>query len=163
MGKRTGLPKYLSSSVIKAKLPNLTQANHRITSEDTSDYNCVAYAAGDERRKWDPYIHYWPAEAQKDYTIEALLSAFQAIGYSQCAGGKLEHGYQKVALFVNTKQNLYEHAARQNNDGSWSSKLGDSFDIWHKSPHGVEGPEYGKLIFFMKRKMPAGRLVCKSG
>jgi len=150
MGKTTGLPKHLPLDHLSC-FPNLTRDNHRVTSSAISAYNCVAYAAGDETRKWDPYGHYWPPGAIRNHTIDALFSAFEAIGYSQCVGGALEKNIEKVALFV-SKHNAYEHAAKQRKDGTWTSKLGDSFDICHDSAFGVEGATYGKLIYFMKRE-----------
>jgi hypothetical protein len=44
-------------------------------------------------------------------------------------------------------------AARQQVDGSWTSKLGKQIDISH-TLRGIEGSVYGQVIDFMKRPRP---------
>src|SRR5581483_6948235 len=65
--------------------PSLTPDNHRVTSPPSPDYNCVAWAAGDTGRWWEPGV-YWPATPPRGaYGIGALALAFQALGYQPCA------------------------------------------------------------------------------
>lgn len=99
--------------------------------------------------------YYWPQAALQDDDnddIEALMRAFAAIGYEECATGELEAGYQKVALYA-IKNDDWLHAALQDRNGEWSSKLGTGYDIRHKSPHCVEGPFYGKVVCYMKKRL----------
>src|SRR5215831_16936999 len=42
--------------------PQLTQRNHRITSEASPDYNCIAWSSGATDRWWQPG-RYWPTES----------------------------------------------------------------------------------------------------
>ena len=62
------------------KFPRTTRDNHRTTSPSTNDYNCVAWAAGDSERWWQPTV-YWPIGAEpEDYGIAALVGAFRSLG-----------------------------------------------------------------------------------
>jgi hypothetical protein len=54
---------------LEAILPNLAAAGYSAKSEKSSIYNCIAYAAGDETRKWVGYRdlgYHWPEGAQED-------------------------------------------------------------------------------------------------
>jgi hypothetical protein len=129
--------------------PRLTAHNHRVTSPPSPDYNCIAWAAGDVERWWQPG-EFWPvATPPDDYGIEALGRAFRALGYEDCAGGDPEPGFEKVALYGSSL--LYTHAARQLPDGKWTSKLGRSEDIEHDTPDDVAGGIYGEVVQFMRR------------
>ena len=129
--------------------PQLTAHNHRVTSPPSQDYNCIAWAAGDFARWWEPGV-YWPASTPPgDYGIGVLIIAFQARGYEPCADGELEVGFDKVALYGDAT--FYTHAARQLPDGKWTSKLGPAEDIEHDSPEAVAGGVYGEIAQFMRR------------
>ncbi len=135
--------------IVSDRFPRLTADNHRVTSPATTDYNCVAWAAGDVSHWWQPGV-YWPVEAIRDeYEIATLKAAFAALGYRECSDGSLESGYEKVALFGTTF--LYTYAAKQLPTGRWSSKLGRDVDIEHASPDNVAGGVYGEVVAFMKR------------
>lgn len=82
--------------------------------------------------------------------IEALVSAFESMGYERCAGDSLEDGYDKVALYVD-RHGFWTHAAKQQADGSWSSKIGNGEDIRHRTPHALSGREYGQVMYYMRR------------
>jgi len=43
------------------------------------------------------------------------------------------------------------HAARQLDDGTWTSKLGSLEDITHEL-QALEGADYGHVVLFMKRE-----------
>jgi len=134
--------------------------DYEIVSPRDAKYNCIAFAAGDDSRKWDPNAllkpgYYWPPEALRDQDnddIAALKRAFEAIGYSECDNGKLEAGFQKIAPYA-VNEESWQHAEFQDVNGEWMSKLGDEYDIRHKSPHCFEGSIYGKVMCFMKRKI----------
>jgi len=129
--------------------PRLTGRNYWITSEATVRYNCIAWAAGDTSRWWQPG-RYWPSAANPDdFDIRALELAFASIGFEPSADGRLEPGYEKIALFADST--FYTHAARQLPDGRWTSKLGRSEDIEHETPDDVAGGIYGDVFLFMRR------------
>ena len=73
----------------------------RVTSPPAKEYNCIAWAAGDEKR----------------------------FGYEECNTPDLEHGYRKVAIYA--KDGIPTHAARQLDSGKWTSKLGKAEDVEH--------------------------------
>src|SRR3954470_17955647 len=95
-----------------ADFPRLTAANHRITSLATTDYNCIAWCAGDTQHWWQPGL-YWPQNSPADdFGIGVLERAFAELGYTDCElNSLLETGYEKVALYGSGA--FYTHAARQ--------------------------------------------------
>lgn len=126
----------------------------QITSPETSDYNCIAWAAGDDKQWWEPdimYIYYWPPKAPRLMTLNAYIKAYETIGYVVCQDGKHEDGFIKVALFINT-QNIPTHAARLLPNGRWTSKCGHLEDIEHELTE-VCGPplSYGNIACYMKK------------
>ena len=152
MGKREGL-RHLSDKVV-AQFPNLERDNYEITSPQDPRYNCIAYAAGDDSRWWEPITfpspgYYWPEGAQRGESPDALRSCFEAVGYEVCENGEPEEGYTKVALYA-APNGSWTHAAGQLESGQWTSKLGKSVDIRHRIPGCVEGPVYGDIVIFMR-------------
>lgn len=78
--------------------PNLTPDNHEVTSEKTIKYNCIAWAARNTDRWWQPGVH-WPIQASReDLGIGDLVLAFKSLGYHECSDGKLELGFEKLAI-----------------------------------------------------------------
>jgi hypothetical protein len=153
MGKKKGLHRL--SSDREDKFPTLAIAGYEVTSTETWRYNCIAHAADDHDHWWESPVFYkprcyWPPSAMRGYTIDALVSAFQAIGYTLCADGELEDGFDKVVLYSNDRGE-WTHAAKQVADGSWSSKLGPWEDIRHATVEAIECPDYGKASKYMKR------------
>jgi hypothetical protein len=135
-------------------LPNLTDANYRETSPSTPIYNCIAWAAGDDRRYWWPVGAYWPPNVPREETVPAFLQAFAAKGYIECADATLEPGVEKVALYADG-DGVPSHAALQLEDGSWTSKLGALEDIAHETLEAVNCKEYGQAVRFLKRPRSA--------
>jgi len=135
-----------------------------ITSPESSDYNCIAWAAEENNRFWwpDPMdTGYWPENIPREETIESFIEAYKTLGYERCYNANLEAGFQKIAIYVKDKKPT--HAARQLNNGKWTSKLGQSFDIEHKFIKNWTGvkywldieqydlSKYGKLGCILKR------------
>ncbi|MCP3882920.1 MAG: hypothetical protein GY701_31660 [Sulfitobacter sp.] len=146
------------SQWIEHNFPRLAISNaYEPISPVDQDYNCIAYAAGDTQRWWEPPSPfrggtYWPPGAPAEITIEAYVAAFQTLGYQPCEDGDPEDGIEKVALFQ--KDGLPTHAARQSLDtGSWESKLGQGYDITHEEVDGVGGSDYGEPVIFMSRPL----------
>ena len=131
------------------EFPHLTADNHRVTSPPSTDYNCVAWCAGDTEHWWQPGVH-WPV-AMESYGLDALELAFRSLGYEPCAGGDLEPDFEKVALYAVGQ--FYTHAARQLPSGKWTSKLGRLEDIEHDMPGVVAGGVYGEVAMFMRRSL----------
>ena len=135
-------------------LPGLLASGFQITSLESSAYNCIAWAAGDVTDWWDyPLTRYWPEWAPRSPEVEALVQVFAGLGYAICEKAGKEDGYEKVALYAINGQ--WEHAARQLDDGRWTSKLGRFEDITHPSPVDVTGDAFGNIHCIMRRPIPS--------
>lgn len=93
---------------------------------------------------------YWPANITREETAEAFIELFASINYCRCDNHLFEPGYEKVAIYI--LDGKPTHAARQLPTGKWTSKLGQNIDIEHDSPEALNGPVYGNVAIFMKRK-----------
>lgn len=127
--------------------PGLATSHFEITSPYCADYNCIAWAAGEQGFWWWPG-RFWPKDVPPAETRVAFIKAFATKGYEQCAGPELEGGYEKVCLYE--KLGRPKHAARQLPSGLWTSKLGMEHDISHELD-GLSGKQYGKPALFMRR------------
>ena len=130
--------------------------HYRVTSPATPNYNCIAWAAEDDSQWWEPDPwgnYYWPEGIPRICTIDALVKVFLKLGYELCADLEKEDGFKKVALYADDFDN-YTHAARQLENGFWTSKIGRSEDIEHE-PKTLDllVPEYGNVRFIMKKKI----------
>lgn len=123
--------------------PNLHPGNHRITSPPDKAYNCIAWALGIDNAPREPMT------ASGHYTTTALIDDMQSFGFVLCADGSLEDGVEKIAIYTDGPE--YMHAARQLDNGKWTSKIGELEDIEHDTPEDVAGPAYGQPTAFMKR------------
>jgi len=61
----------------------------------------------------------------------------------------LEEGFERIAIFAILAQPT--HAARQLENGRWTSKLGRAVDIEHELD-ALEGTDYGKVTQILKRR-----------
>ncbi len=130
----------------------------RITSPATNDYNCIAWALGDDQHwLWPPEPdaltragQYWPADLSTAQTIDTFADLFEAHGYQPCNDGELEDGYEKIALYA-LDNGEPAHASRQRADGAWTSKLGTLVDVEHPTPADVESRPFGRAVRFFRR------------
>lgn len=132
---------------LEEQFPNLAKAGYLVTSVDTIDYNCVAWAAESDEEWWWPDAleqEYWPEGVPREETLSAFITAFETIGYEVCEDASLVSGFQKIAIYADV-QNVPRHVARQLEDGSWTSKIGQYEDIQHKTLDALTGeaPAYG--------------------
>lgn len=139
--------------------PQLGAHNHIETSPATNLYNCVAWGAGNDTRWWWPdpaNIYYWPTGIPRQETIPAFEAAFATMGYRPCADDTLESGVEKLAIYaVRVGLDLYPtHAARQLENGRWTSKLGGCEDIERSSLDALSGPRYETPVCFLARRLP---------
>jgi hypothetical protein len=92
----------------------------------------------------------------------AVRATFQTKGFEDCDDDSLEDGIEKIALYA-TSNGKPTHAARQLENGKWTSKLGDHEDIVHETLDCLNGERnwfgqiqcYGKPVRYMKRVRPA--------
>ncbi len=135
--------------------PNLDQGFWEKTSGPEPKYNCLAFAAGRIDVFWRPDDYpdeesdYWPTGILREETIAAFSQLFQSLGYQPCTDGNLEAGFEKIAIYAIGATPT--HAARQTNDGRWTSKLGVEEDIVHENPESIAGPCYGQVVQYMRR------------
>ncbi len=92
--------------------PRLTADNHRVTSPESKQYNCIAWSTGDVQHWWQPG-RFWPTEVvAADWGVGVLVRLFKALGYEDCGmEAGVEPGFEKVALYGDSQ--YYTHAARQ--------------------------------------------------
>ena len=139
--------------------PNLRGTPHRVVSKATDHYNCLSFAAGDRRRKWDPYGHrhdrglfgYWPIEHPRELSLAAFEAAYASLGYEPCDSPDFERDCQKIAFYV--RDDEVQHVALQPSDrkGIWKSKLGNLEDIEHELEAIAREQSYGFPTHFMRR------------
>lgn len=141
---------------IETYFPNLNENNYDVTSPQTASYNCIAWAAGEDGRKWWPdqfRIGYWPTGVSREETLDSFIAAYKTLGYRHADDGSLEDGYEKIVIYVKAMSTEPTHAAKQLSNGTWSSKLGDDHDIMHQTPELLNGRVYGVPTKYMKRKI----------
>ena len=120
-----------------------------VTSPIDGDYNCIAWAVGDDQNCWWPSDDtHWPESCPLSVTISAFKVAFATLGYRPCNNGRREHGYEKIVLYANNGEPT--HAAKQLKNGRWTSKLGKYVDIEHRVKD-LEGPDYGRVAMYFRR------------
>lgn len=140
----------MSDPILQApNFPYISKKNYSKTSEETTEYNCIAHAFGDFSQPWWPAVDaYWPPGCPLVGSIESFHTMFLSLGYSECEDGKFENGVKKIALYA-----LYgvpTHAARQVSKTKWTSKLGKYIDIEH-TLRAIEGPAYGYVLKYYKK------------
>jgi hypothetical protein len=143
-------------SWIATHCPNLSPNQYQITSPETSDYNCIAWGAEEDDRRWDPTNpeQYWPDGVPRELTLAAFIQAYQSIGYVPCESVEFEPTFQKVAIYTRDDGQpdggQPTHVARQLPNGKWTSKMGELEDIEHELD-GLRGFYYGDVAHILKR------------
>lgn len=135
------------------------------TSDETEDYNCIAWAAEEDTRFWWPVVgYYWPDGLPLKITLDNFINAYKKLGYEVCLNEQLEPQYKKIALYVR-QDGVPSHASLQLPNGKWTSKLGRSFDVEHDfikvwgEMRDVTGQytfiltEYGKLAVLLRKRI----------
>lgn len=135
----------------------LVAADSEQTSDEDYRYNCFGYAAGSRTQWWEPREgvgFYWP-DVPMELSLDAFRLAYASIGYAVCVSADLEEGIEKIAIFA-YEDETPTHAARQLENGMWTSKLGEFEDISHRL-HQLEGsdPAYGTVRLVMWRRRAA--------
>jgi hypothetical protein len=137
----------------ESSFPLLARDGYQIQSPQTLQYNCIAWAAGrDDRWWWPNKMSFWPDGVPESDKLDAFVLLFQKLGYETCDSSELEDDFEKVAIYV--RDDRVQHAARQLENGRWTSKLGPQHDIEH-SLDGLQGDEYGNVACIMRRPKQA--------
>lgn len=124
----------------------------RKTSCATDAYNCLAWAAGEDFRRWDfGQRDFWPGGVRKKWGIAYLVHAYRKAGFEVCEteGRTVDAMYDKIVLYMLGSEGT--HAAKLLDNGCWSSKLGDREDIEHDTPEALMGNAYGAPHVYMRR------------
>lgn len=79
----------LAQEVIPQIFPRLQNEPFEVASPRTTDYNCIGWAAGDNRNWWWPGGRYWPTGTRADESIPSFIAAFAAFGYECCDSADL--------------------------------------------------------------------------
>ncbi len=140
----------------RAAFPNMGDTDFEITSPCTTSYNCICWATSASDRWWWPDTlmqTYWPPNIPREETIDAFVAAYAIIGFLPCPDGSVEAGFEKIVIYAKSTYGamIPTHAARQLENGEWTSKLGQSEDISHRSEHTLAGPGYGQPLVYMRR------------
>jgi len=163
--------KYLPPEVEK-HFPFLTRDLYEVIDDEPKDYNCIAFAAGDQTRWWEPDpwgVYYWPIP-KREYTVVCFVEMFESLNYQKCKCSLKKRSFEKVALYhdpvgcvatpdpAEVLPNSPTHAARQFPHGYWRSKLGRGELIEHKTLKCLSGTDitgqrtsYGEPIQILKR------------
>lgn len=149
---------------VKTYFENISDTDFELTSPFDAKYNCIAHAAGENDKWWwadDPVMAgndvFWFNNIPAQATLENFILAFGKLGYEPCEDSEFENGFEKVAIYVSTKDEIHApkgtptHMARQLKDGNWTSKLGNDVDISHKILQSIEGEIYGIVKQILKR------------
>src|ERR1700689_5189156 len=94
-------PKRYLPKECEENFPLLTKKLYEVTGDETIDYNCIALAAGDKTRWWEPDAggqYYWPIP-KREWTMDCLIEMFESLGYQKCRCSLKKRGLEKVALY----------------------------------------------------------------
>ena len=139
---------------IDETFPKLIESGYEITSEPAEQYNCIAWAVGSNTEWWSHLPGYrWPT--QRGPEVESLVQLLVSMDFELCDNLTHEQGYEKVAIFA--KDGRWTHAARQLENGHWTSKLGMGEDIEHVMVESLAGDFYGD-IYCTVRRLKSGSL-----
>lgn len=134
-------------------------SSFKITSPKDPNYNCIAWAIIKNNILVWPHPSAsiidgveWPNELPCDCKLDTFIKLFNLREYYSCDSWLFENGFQKIALYVHPTTKNVTHAARQQPNGLWTSKLGPQEDITHSTPLTIECNEYGNAVHFMMRK-----------
>jgi hypothetical protein len=164
VGRCRRVYKLNRSLELEALFPELNPSNYKITSPKDGNYNCIAWAAGDDTHWWEPIDFvpgmpmggfYWPTGLPREHTLGSYILAFKRQGYRECESADYETGVEKVALYA--KNGAPTHAARQLPNGTWTSKLGELQDIEHANLQCIEGDGYGAVDAILCRTLRSNR------
>ena len=131
--------------------PRLAASGYEITADASGEFNCITWVLGMSGRNWDfnDPDGYWPLSVPRNDLITTVMQLFIGEGFTSCESIEPEPGYEKIALYAFVGR--FTHAARQLEDGRWTSKLGKREVITHPSPATLSGGFFGFVHCIMRR------------
>lgn len=144
---------------LNGRFPKLVAGAFLPTSKATPRYNCIAFAAGDERHWWqgerNGSRYYWPYGFPRTTDVKTVARIFKERGFELTENRDVESGFEKIAIYADIDDLEFSHIARS--DGTvWTSKLGSGQDIHHFSLDVLEGnemDEYGVVDSVYRRPL----------
>jgi hypothetical protein len=131
--------------------PNSFEFPFEITSPETAQYNCVAWALGDSEHWWEADEDFqWLDDIEYSQTLNALQSFFEKFNFQISSNLLFEIGFEKVVLYSDDGVQC-SHVSRQLDENLWTSKLGVSYDVSHNI-NALENGMYGQVALIMKRR-----------
>ena len=119
-------------------------------------YNCIAHSLGIHSR----WVN--PATGPTNRPLSLMDRLYKIKGYTRASRLDFSRSqrFQKVAVYAhvaNGQIRQVTHAAIQELDGTWSSKLGQLPLIRHREPNSVSGNSYGQpvAVYFRARTRAA--------
>lgn len=144
MGKKTG--DYLKSSFF----PNSEKEPILIQSPETSTYNCVAWVLGKMDAWYEPDLDYdWIAGLPMENDLATMQKFFEYFAFEGCEKPSLsDFSEEIIALFA--KDGIFTHVAKRLENGRWTSKMGNSYDVEH-SLTSISDGLYGEVVLYMRK------------
>jgi len=138
-------------ALVLPEFPNSAQEPFTAKSPKDTKYNCIGWACGSKTKMWpNAYSYYWPPGISNTEHVNSFIELFQTRGYEICLDGNLEVGYLKIAIY-GYPNGRASHAARQLQNGEWTSKLGIiGHDVEHSIAAMANG-EYGNVAHYMRK------------
>jgi len=141
----------MSCGLPQNDFPLSNENNIKRTSPVDKKYNCIAWAAGENKKWWEPSVDgWWPEGCPRTTKLSSYVAAYESQGFVSCEDHYLEEGYDKIVVYADS-HGQGVHAAKQLDDIWWSSKMGTNIDIRHHL-EALDGPFYGARTVYMKRK-----------
>lgn len=133
-----------SRAQIEERFPNLSKSNYRILAPVNSEYNSIAFAAGDSSRWWSPKREYWPEGQPKSMSLNTIINLYTSLGFQLCGTADFEPGIEKIAIFQGQDGEV-THVSKQMESGKWQSKMGARELIEHDTLDALAGGLYGDV------------------
>jgi hypothetical protein len=90
----------------RTRLSKIGRGRLEKTSDESTDYNCFAFALHDETDWYSPLPisgYYWPADQiPRNTTLSTMIALYRYEGgFEPCDQGRYEEGFEKIALYTN--------------------------------------------------------------
>lgn len=143
-------------ALVHRLLPDLVEGeSFEFASAVDFNYNCLSWALSIDRVLLDDVPGgFWPWNDISPETLEGWVEVCRIHGFTATKNVDTSFvpGFEKIAIFENDEGDL--HATRQDQHGTWKSKLGEQGpDIDHEGLAPLE-PAYGKIVRVLEKRRP---------
>jgi type VI secretion system secreted protein VgrG len=128
---------------LQQAFPRLRDNLIEVIADANPGYNCISWSLG----VTDHWVN--PETGPSYAPLSRMDRMYAEQGYyrEHDLNWRLEPGYEKVVVYgtLNLDATIHEvtHAAHQERDGTFTSKLGQLPVIRHATPEDLRGPSYG--------------------